>query len=156
MAGGLAALRASLCVMASAEALSAFEEHRHPPFAPENLVAKRHGAQVSAVRLQGRAREIADSLRDEVSECDGGAEILLMELGLVLSRIEVAARFIDEHGLIASGKKGDVWPVARLMSGWESSAAKLLDKLGLTPQARAQAAGADVLGRYLASRGDGE
>lgn len=127
-----------------------------PPFASENTAAVSHGARVASWRLQGRACEIADELRGAVPECDAGAEVLLLELGLVLSRLEIAAKFLDENGLLRPGKAGDVWPIVRFVSAWEGQAIKLLDKLGLTPQAksgmRSEKATSDVLAAYLAGR----
>ena len=111
------------------------------------------------MRLQGRAREIADSLRGDLGEVDAGSEVLLLALGTVLTRLEIAAEFIDEHGLVRPGKSAEPWPLLRLVSAWESQAVRLLDKLGMTPESRsksqARASTASVLESYLASRGEG-
>lgn len=102
-------------------------------------MARKSGAQAQPWRLAPRSLEIADTLRPLVPGYTESDEVQLRLLALVLCRLELAEQWLAERGsLFAPGMKGDVFPVVRLMSSWESQASKLCGSLGLTPAARAR------------------
>jgi len=122
------------------------------PFEAGNGAAIRHGAQVSAWRLQPRTLEIADTLRPLVPGFMESDEVTLRLLALTLCRLELAEQWLGEQGsLFAPGRKGDVWPIVKLMQSWESAAAKLCASLGLSPAARARIGSEAAQGRVSAA-----
>lgn len=119
--------------MSKAKSTAALPEHFRP-WQPGNQIAVKHGAQGMPALL--RTAEIAASLRPLVPtyrECD---EPMLRLLAGVLARIELASEWLAEHGIFRDG--GEIQPVLRAMSTWENTAARILDRLGCDPLARAQ------------------
>jgi hypothetical protein len=126
----------------------------HPPFEVGNEVARRHGAQAQPWRLQARADDLAAGLRSVVPNGTAADETTIMLLAVVLVRLERANEWLEREGLFAN-KRGEVWPVVRLVSSWENTATKLADSLGLNPRSRAGMKvgdARDLLGDYLAAR----
>jgi hypothetical protein len=120
---------------------------QRPPFERGNQVGLTHGAQ-SMIRLAPRAAELADDLRAIVPAASVSDEPTIRLAALVLARIEAANAYLAEHGIFLDGGP-EIQPVIRSLTGWENSAARLLDRLGCTPTSRA------ALGLDLArSRGE--
>jgi hypothetical protein len=88
------------------------------------------------LRLAPRADEIANDLRRIVPTGAEPDEPALRLLALVLARVEAANSWLDEQGLLT--QRGEPQPVLRVLSTWENTAARLCDRLGLTPTSRAQ------------------
>jgi hypothetical protein len=106
-------------------------------------VAVRHGATAS-LRLTPRAEELADGLRAIVPCCSEADEPSICLLAGVLARIEAANEYLAEQGLFLPGGGGELQPLLRVLTGWENTAARLCDRLGLTPTSRA-ALGLDLV-----------
>jgi phage terminase small subunit len=87
------------------------------------------------LRLAPRAEELADDLRSIVPAMSVADEPMVRLLALQLARIEAANDWLAEHGLFRDAK-GEPQPVLRALSTWENSAARLADRLGLTPTSR--------------------
>jgi hypothetical protein len=118
----------------------------HPPFVSGNEVAVKSGAQAQPWRLAPRTAEIADTLRHLIPGYSEGDEIVLKLLALALARIELAEKWLAEQdSVVKPGKRGDPWPILKLMGTWEAQAGRLASQLGLTPAARARI-GADDAG----------
>ena len=105
------------------------------PFEKGNTLARRHGA-MATLSLAPRANEIATELRELVPTRSESDEPTIRLLALVLARIEAANAWLDEHGLFRDAK-GQPQPVLKALSTWENTAARLCDRLGLTPTSRA-------------------
>ena len=90
------------------------------------------------VGLAPRAAELADGLRAIVPCYTGADEPTIRLLALVLARVEAASEFVAREGWFLPGGEGELQPVLRALSGWENTAARLCDRLGLTPTSRAQ------------------
>lgn len=95
--------------------------------------ATRHGCY--AVDVPVRAREVADELRALLPASSPSDDPTVALVAMVLARIESANAWLDEHGLMDT--KGTPRPILRVLSTWENTAARLLDRLGLTPTSRA-------------------
>lgn len=104
-------------------------------FQPGNAAALRHGAQAT-LALAPRASEIAADLRSVVPARSPSDEPTILLAALVLARIERANAWLDEHGLL--DEHGAPQPVLRVLGTTENTAARLLDRLGCTPTARAR------------------
>ena len=139
---------------------SARPRSSRPSFAPGNELALRHGAS-ALLRLAPRAGELADGLRELVPGASAADEPAIRLLALVLARIEAANGWLAEHGLFRRGG-GEPQPVLRALSAWENTAARLCERLGLTPTSRAQLgldltrARGEALRAHLAERYGGE
>ncbi len=125
------------------------------PFEPGNALALTHGG-MSTLRIQGRASEIADELRQVVPLAATPDEPTIRLLALVLARIEAASDWLLDRGLFR-GDAGELQPVLKALSTWENTAARLLERLGCTPKARVElgldiAAAGPTLERYLEQR----
>lgn len=94
-----------------------------------------HGAQAT-LALAPRANEIANDLRSVVPARSPSDEPMILLAALVLARIERANAWLDEHGLL--DETGAPQPVLRVLGTTENTAARLLDRLGCTPTARAR------------------
>jgi post-segregation antitoxin (ccd killing protein) len=95
--------------------------------------ATRHGCY--AIDIPARARELADELRALLPASSPSDDPTVALVAMVLARVEVANAWIDEHGLMDA--KGRPQPILRVLPTWENTAARLLDRLGLTPTSRA-------------------
>jgi len=111
-----------------------------PPVGPGNELALKHGA-TATLRLAPRAAAIAEGLRAIVPARTESDEPSLRILALVLARVEVANEWLAENGLFRG--KGEPQPILKVLSTWENTAARMADRLGLTPTSRA-ALGLDV------------
>jgi hypothetical protein len=107
----------------------------HPPFEPGNQVAATHGA-YSIIRLEPRADQIAADLREIVPARSESDEPTIRLLALSLAQIEAATLYVAERGLV--DRKGRPQPILRHLSTVTNTAARLCDRLGLTPTSRAQ------------------
>jgi hypothetical protein len=99
-------------------------------------MAVRHSA-TAMLRLAPRADEIAADLRLIVPAASEADEPTIRLLALVLARIEAANEWVAEHGIFRNGK-GEPQPILKVLSTWENTAGRLLDRLGGTPTSRAQ------------------
>lgn len=120
------------------------------PFEPGHELTVTHGAK-AVVKLAPRADEIATDLRSIVPGAGEPDEPTIRLLALVLARVEAANAWLDEHGLFRDGK-GEPQPVLKALSTWENTAARLCDRLGLTPTSRAQLGLHAALGKRAAQR----
>jgi hypothetical protein len=105
-------------------------------FTRGNDLALTHGA-TATITLAPRASALADDLRAIVPACSEADEPTIRLAALVLARVEAANIWLDEHGLFRDAK-GEPQPVIRVLSTWENTAARLLDRLGCTPTSRAK------------------
>jgi len=106
----------------------------HPPFAIGNTVAVLHGA-YSTIRLAPRAEAIADELREIVPARSDSDEPTVRLLAITLAQVEAATLYVAETGIVDS--KGTPAPILRHMGTMLNTAARLCDRLGLTPTSRA-------------------
>jgi hypothetical protein len=88
------------------------------------------------IRLAPRSAELADDLRAIVPAVSDSDEPTIQLLALVLARVEAANAWLAERGIFVDGT-GEPQPVLRALSTWENTAARLCDRLGLTPTSRA-------------------
>jgi len=93
------------------------------------------------LKLAPRAAELADDLRPIVPLGSPSDEPAVRLLALVLARIEAASLWLAEVGL--TRLDGEPQPILARLERWENGAVRLLDRLGMTPAARA-ALGVDV------------
>ena len=100
-----------------------------------NQLALKHGGD-AVLRLTPRSVEIADGLREIVPASSPSDEPTIRLLALVLARIETANEWLAENGIFRN-RRGDPQPVLKALSTWENTAARLADRLGLTPTSRA-------------------
>jgi hypothetical protein len=113
----------------------AFEGQR-PPFPRGHDLSLKHGAY--GVRLAPRAEELAAGIRELVPARSDSDEPTIRLLAMVLARIEAAHVWMGEQDLgIFRNAAGEIQPVLRALSTWENTAARLLDRLGMTPTSRA-------------------
>ena len=99
-----------------------------------NERAATHGAYGQSIAP--RAEELRAELLElvpVVSEADQPAVTLLAR---VLARLERADEWVEEHGFF--DRAGRVRPILKVVGGWETTAARLCDQLGMTPTARAK------------------
>ena len=106
-----------------------------PPFEPGNQVAVSHGA-YATLRLNDRREELAEALREIVPASSQADEATIWLLAGILTRIETATTYIDEHGIFQNAK-GEPRAILARLSTWENTAARLLRDLGCTPTSRA-------------------
>lgn len=120
------------------------------PFAKGNGLALTHGAKAD-LHLAPRAAELADGLREIVPARGEADEPTIQLAGLVLARVEAANRWLAERGIFQDANKGVPQPVTKVLSTWENSLARLLDRLGCTPASRA-AIGLDLVRTSVAAQ----
>jgi hypothetical protein len=89
------------------------------------------------ITLAPRAAEIADDLRRVIPARSEADEPAIHLAALLMARVEAANAWLDERGIFADDR-GTPQPVLRALSTWENSLARLLDRLGCTPTARAR------------------
>lgn len=111
------------------------------PFSSGNGAALRHGA-YSPLRLAPRADEIATELREIVPARTDADEPTVRLLALTLAQVEAASGYVAERGIVDA--KGKPQPILRHLGTMTNTAARLCDRLGLTPTARA-ALGLDLV-----------
>jgi hypothetical protein len=97
-------------------------------------MARRHGA-TAMITLAPRADEIADDLREIVPAQSEADEPTIRLLALVLARVEAANDYLAERGIFADDR-GTPQPILKALSTWENTAARLCDRLAMTPTAR--------------------
>ena len=105
------------------------------PFEPGNGAALTHGA-YSPLRLAPRAEEIASELRALVPASSASDEPTVRLLALALAQVEAATLYVAERGVVDA--KGQPAPILRHLGTMMNTAARLCDRLGLTPTSRAQ------------------
>lgn len=129
------------------------------PFERGNGAAVRHGA-FAVLRLAPRAEEIADEIRGLVPAGSDADEPAVRLLALALAQVEAATLYLAEHGIVDS--RGKPQGILKHLGTMTNTAARLCDRLGLTPTSRA-ALGLDLtrargeaLRAHLAERYDEE
>jgi hypothetical protein len=103
------------------------------PAAPGNGRAVKHGA-YALVRLEPRANEIADDLRELVPARRDSDEPTIRLLALALAQIEAASAYLGDVGILTS--RGKPQPVLSFLTTMMNTASRLCHQLGLTPVSR--------------------
>lgn len=111
---------------------------------PGNERGLKHGAYGQAITP--RAEELREELLELVPVVSDADQPTVTLLARVLARLEKADAWVDEHGLF--DRAGRTRPILKVIGGWESTAARLCDQLGLSPRARS------ALGLNLARTAD--
>lgn len=101
---------------------------------PGNERAATHGAYGQAIAP--RAAELREELLELAPVVSDADQPTVTLLARILARLEKADAWVDEHGLF--DRAGRVRPILKVVGGWETTAARLCDQLGLTPTARAK------------------
>lgn len=116
---------------------TAVDRHRNlrPPFERGNEVAVKHGA-LATLRLAPRAEEIANGIRELVPARSEADEPAIRLLAISLAQIEAAHAWVAERGIV--DRKGKPEPILKFMTTATNTAARLADRLGMTPAGRAQ------------------
>lgn len=104
------------------------------PFGRGNGAAVRHGA-FAVLRLAPRAEEIADEVRGLVPAGSPADEPALRLLALSLAQVEAATLYLAENGVVDS--RGKPQGILKHLGTMTNTAARLCDRLGLTPTSRA-------------------
>jgi phage terminase small subunit len=99
-----------------------------------NERAATHGAYGQSIAP--RAAELRAELLELVPIVSDADQPAVTLLARVLARLERADEWIEEHGFF--DRAGRVRPILKVLGGWETTAARLCDQLGLTPTARAK------------------
>jgi hypothetical protein len=94
----------------------------------------KHGA-FAALRLEPRARELADELRPLVPGSTASDEPSIRLAALALAQVEAATLYVAEQGLV--DEHGNPRGILRHLGTMMNTAARLCDRLGLTPASRA-------------------
>jgi hypothetical protein len=95
----------------------------------------RHGGR-AVVAHEARARELADDLRELVPARSEADEPMIRLLALTLAQVEAMAGWLSEHGLV--DEDGEARSILKHFGTMLNSAARIADRLGLSPLARAQ------------------
>lgn len=103
-------------------------------FQPGHEPSRRHGG-YSLVSLQPRAAVIADELRRLVPARSDADEPAIRLLALQLAQVEGIHEWLAEHGFVDEG--GQPRGILRHLGTVTNTAARLCDRLGLTPSGRA-------------------
>jgi Phage terminase, small subunit len=129
-----------------------FEEGNGYRVGEGNQLAVTHGAYSPAV-LRAKVDELADEISSIVPASNEADQPTIRLLALALARIEAAHDWLQSqpHGLFRDGK-GTPQPILKQLSTWENSAARLCDRLGLTPVSRASL-GLDLVRTEAVARG---
>jgi hypothetical protein len=122
------------------------------PTGVENPGKLSHGAYSSALRLRGRAEEIEAAIRESLPNYSPSDEASISLLSLTLVRVERASEALDmvhertQNALGPyAGKGADSFErLRRDLRSWISLAARLSDRLGLSPASRVSL-GADLV-----------
>lgn len=83
-----------------------------------------------------KAKLIIDVLEGEEQLIKDQDMILVRILGRCLARMEMIDRYIEEHGIISDEVRGTPQPIYQIYLREQAQAVQMLDRLGLTPQAR--------------------
>jgi hypothetical protein len=139
---------------------------QRPPFGVGNDAAVKHAAYAAPVKFGSRPQEVADAVRPYVVGFHPGMESVLQSYGLVLCRVERAARALeeaDEGGRVAvyAGREDPhLLGLQTHLRHWLRLSVAMASELGLTPSASARilrdagiaaqaaAAHAELLERY--------
>jgi hypothetical protein len=89
-----------------------------------------HGA-YALVKLEPRAAELADEIRELVPASHPADEITVRLLALALAQVEAATSWVAEHGLV--DEHGNPRGVLRHLGTMMNTAARIADRLGMTP-----------------------
>lgn len=106
-----------------------------PPFEKGNTAGKRHGG-YALVSLEPRALALADEIRELVPARSDADEISIRLLALALAQVEAASTWLAEHGLV--DEHGNARSLLRHLGTMMNTAARIADRLGMTPTSRAQ------------------
>ncbi len=106
-----------------------FEPGNELRFPPGNDLALKHGA-FATLKLGPRADEIAAEVRELVPAYRPNDEVSVYLLALALARIEAA------WAAVSGAKAGESESLETRLRQWVNSAARLADKLGMTPTSR--------------------
>jgi terminase small subunit-like protein len=98
------------------------------------LAPLKHGATAGALALSERAGKLADYFRDLAPVLSDSDAPTIALLAYTWARIEAANEYLNEHGVL--DEHGVPRPVTKQLSTWENSAARLLDRLAMTPTSR--------------------
>jgi hypothetical protein len=104
------------------------------PFEQGNQAARRHGA-FASLTLAPRAEELADYIRSVMPMVNSADDVSIGLLAGVLAQIEAATLYVAERGIVNS--RGQPQPVLKHLSTMTNTAARLADRLGMTPSGRA-------------------
>jgi hypothetical protein len=104
-------------------------------FGKGNELAVVHGG-YSVVKLEPRATEIADEIRALVPASSPSDEPSIRLLALALAQVEAATTWVAEHGIV--DERGQPRGVLRHLGAMLNTAARIADRLGMTPTSRAQ------------------
>jgi hypothetical protein len=128
-------------------------------FEKGNDVALVHGAR-SVVALEPRANEIADEIRELVPAVSPSDEPSIRLLALALAQVEAATIWLAEEGIV--DERGQPRGLLRHLGTMLNTAARIADRLGMTPTSRAQLgldltrARGEALRAHLAENYDGK
>lgn len=104
-------------------------------FQKGHTLSRRHGA-YSLVSLEPRALELAGEIRELVPARSDADEISIRLLALALAQVEGASTWLAEHGLV--DEHGNARSLLRHLGTMMNTAARIADRLGMTPTSRAQ------------------
>lgn len=104
-------------------------------FQPGNAISRRHGG-YSLVTLEPRAAALSDEIRELVPARSDSDEVSIRLLALALAQVEAASTWLAEHGLV--DEHGNARSLLRHLGTMMNTAARIADRLGMTPTSRAQ------------------
>ncbi len=107
---------------------------QRPPFERGNAAAVRHGAR-SVVTLAPRAAEIAEEIRGLGIPYEDSDEPTIRLLALTLAQVEAGYAYVAELGLV--DEHGSPRAILKHLGTMTNTAARLCDRLGLSPAGRA-------------------
>lgn len=113
--------------------------NQRPPFAPGNALAfregndlaLRHGA-YSPAKLEPRAAELADVIRDLAPAYEPVDEPMVVAFAMTLAQLERA------NEALARAKPGDLLRLSQDARGWHSVALKYANHFGMSPLSRSK------------------
>jgi hypothetical protein len=105
-------------------------------FQSGNQLPVKHGA-YAMVQLAPRAAEIAAELSEVVPAASPADTPTIRLLALTLARIERIETWLAEQPLHDfRNEQGEMQPALKQLAGWVNTAARLCDRLALTPTSR--------------------
>ena len=99
-----------------------------------NQLARTHGA-FARFQLEPRARELAEDVRTLLPTGSASDEVAIRLLSLTLAQVEAATLWVAAHGIVDGS--GTPQPILKHLGTMLNTAARLCDRLGLTPAGRA-------------------